>query len=95
MGNAMNRPSQMQLEGLEISRGNFAPGISFHDGTFYVICTLADAGGNYIVTATDPAGPWSDPYFLPEVDGIDPSIVFDGDKTYIVYNSIPCRIHIP
>lgn len=89
IGNAMNRPSQMQLEGLGISRGNFAPGISFHDGTFYVICTLADAGGNYIVTATDPAGPWSDPYFLPEVDGIDPSIVFDGDKTYIVYNSIP------
>jgi alpha-N-arabinofuranosidase len=89
IGNAMDRPSQMKLEGLGISRGNFAPGISFHDGTFYVICTLADAGGNYIVTATDPAGPWSEPYFLPEVDGIDPSIVFDGEKTYIVYNSIP------
>lgn len=89
IGNAMDRPSQMQLEGLEISRGNFAPGISFHNGTFYVICTLADAGGNFIITATDPAGPWSDPYFLPEVNGIDPSVVFEGDKTYIVYNSIP------
>ncbi len=89
IGNAMDRPSQMQLEGLGISRGNFAPGISFHEGTFYVICTLADAGGNFIVTATDPAGPWSDPYFLPEVNGIDPSLVFEGDKTYIVYNSIP------
>lgn len=89
IGNAMDRPSQMKLEGLGISRGNFAPGISFHEGTFYVVCTLADAGGNFIVTATDPAGPWSDPYFLPEVNGIDPSVVFEGDKTYIVYNSIP------
>ncbi|MTB50423.1 glycoside hydrolase family 43 protein [Lewinella sp. W8] len=89
VGNAMNRASQMQLEGLGISRGNFAPGISFHDGVFYVVCTLADAGGNYIVTATDPAGPWSDSYFLPEVDGIDPSTFFEGDKSYLVYNSIP------
>src|SRR5665647_74720 len=30
------------------------------------------------MTATDPAGPWSDPGWL-DVDGIDPSIFFDDD----------------
>lgn len=33
---------------------------------------------NFIVTATDPAGPWSDPYPLDSA-GIDPSLFFDDD----------------
>ena len=37
-------------------------------------------GGNFIVTAQDPAGPWSDPYYLgEEAVGIDPSLFFDDD----------------
>jgi alpha-N-arabinofuranosidase len=39
------------------------------------------------VTAKNPAGPWSDPTFLPEVKGIDPSLFFDDDKAFIIYNS--------
>jgi alpha-N-arabinofuranosidase len=40
------------------------------------------------VTASDPAGPWSNPYWLPELSGIDPSLFFDEDgSSYIVYNS--------
>ena len=35
--------------------------------------------GNCIVTATDPAGPWSEPYWLDGADGIDPSLFFDDD----------------
>ena len=50
---------------LGISRGIFAPTIEYHDGTFYMITTLVDRGGNFIVTATNPAGPWSDPIWLP------------------------------
>ncbi len=90
IGHIMDRPSQLNLDGAGVSRGLFAPAIRFHDGVFYVVCTLVDKGGNFIVTATDPKGPWSDPVFLPAVNGIDPSPYFDDDgKAYIIYNSIP------
>ncbi len=90
VGNVMDRNEQMNLEGLRISRGIFAPAITYHDGLFYVVCTLVDAGGNFVVTAKDPAGPWSNPYWLRDVSGIDPSLFFDNDgQGYLVYNSEP------
>jgi len=90
IGHVMDRPEQMNLEGLGVSEGIFAPAIRYHDGLFYVTCTLVGAGGNYVVTAPDPAGPWSNPVWLPQINGIDPSLFFDQDgKAYIVYNSIP------
>ncbi len=87
IGNVISRPSQMNFMGHRMTRGLFAPAIDYHNGTFYVTCTLIDRGGNFVVTAKDPAGPWSDPTFLPQVRGIDPSLFFDGGKAYIVYNS--------
>ena len=90
IGHVMNRPEQMKLDGLTLSRGIFAPAISYNDGTFYVVCTLVDAGGNFVVTSSKPEGPWSNPVFIPQINGIDPSLFFDEDgKAYIVYNSIP------
>ena len=89
IGSVMERPGQMNLDSLGVSRGIFAPAISYNDGTFYVICTLVDAGGNFVVTSDNPAGDWSNPVWIPEINGIDPSLFFDGSKTYIVYNSIP------
>ena len=90
IGNVISRPSQMNFMGHRMTRGLFAPAIDFHDGTYYVTCTLIDTGGNFVVTAKDPAGPWSDPTFLPEVRGIDPSLYFDDDnRAYILYNSDP------
>ncbi len=90
LGNAMNRNAQLPLDDTRISRGLFAPTIRYHQGLYYIICTNVTQGGNFIITAKDPKGPWSDPVYLPEVDGIDPSLFFDkGDKAYIVYNSIP------
>lgn len=87
---ALNEPASVNFDGLDISRGAFAPAISFHRGTFYIVNTLVDAGGNYFVTATNPAGPWSDPYWLKELDGIDPSFFFDVDgKAYIINNGPP------
>jgi len=39
-------------------------------------------GGNFYVTATNPEGPWSDPYYIDAPD-IDPSLYFDDDgKVY-------------
>jgi xylan 1,4-beta-xylosidase len=87
IGNVISRPSQMNFMGHRMTRGLFAPSISYRDGTYYVVCTLIDKGGNFVVTAKHPAGPWSDPTWIPEVKGIDPSLYFDGDKSYIVYNS--------
>ncbi|MDZ7725414.1 MAG: glycoside hydrolase family 43 protein [candidate division KSB1 bacterium] len=89
LGSVMERPEQMDLSGLGVSRGIFAPAISYHQGTFYVVCTLVDAGGNFVVTAEDPAGDWSNPVWLPDINGIDPSLFFDDDgKAYIIYNSV-------
>lgn len=89
VGNVIHRPSQMDFMGERMTRGLFAPAISYHKGVFYVSCTDIDNMGNFVVTATDPAGPWSDPVRLPQVSGIDPSIYFDKDtdKAYIIYNS--------
>lgn len=87
LGNVISRPSQMNFMGDGTSRGLFAPAINYHNGLYYVSCTLIDHKGNFIVTAKNPAGPWSDPIWLPGVDGIDPSLFFEGTQTYIVYNS--------
>ncbi len=79
IGNVMNRKSQLPLVGTGHSEGLFAPTIRWHEGVFYVICTNVSYGGTYIVTAEDPEGPWSEPYYLEGADGIDPSLFFDGD----------------
>ncbi len=93
IGHAIDRASQLRFDGLGISRGVFAPTIEYHNGTFYVLNTAVDSGGNFIVTATDPRGPWSDPIWLPEIDGIDPSIFFDDDgRAYILNNGPPAGV---
>jgi xylan 1,4-beta-xylosidase len=90
VGNVIERPTQLDFDGLGSSRGIFAPTIEFHDGTFYVATTSVDAGGNFIATARDPAGPWSDPHWLPGIGGIDPSLFFDDDgKVYLLNNDEP------
>src|SRR6476620_7918524 len=90
IGNVIHRPEQLKFDSLGMSRGVFAPTINYKDGTFYVLNTCVDCGGNYLVTATNPAGPWSNPTWIPEVGGIDPSIFFDDDgKTYVINNDEP------
>ncbi|MEP6618391.1 MAG: glycoside hydrolase family 43 protein [bacterium] len=87
IGNVLDRPSQLNLDSAGISRGIYAPVIRYHAGTYFMITTLVDKGGNFFVTATNPAGPWTDPVWLPSVDGIDPSFFFDDDgKAYVVNN---------
>lgn len=90
IGHALTRESQLDVSGLQVSRGIFAPTIRYHDGLFYMITTSVDKGGNFFVTAQDPAGPWSDPYWLPEIGGIDPDLFFDDNgKVYIAHNDAP------
>jgi len=79
IGSAIHRPGQLCFDGHGISRGLFAPTIRHNRGFFYILCTLIDSGGNFIITAENPAGPWSDPVWLSGAEGIDPSIFFDDD----------------
>jgi xylan 1,4-beta-xylosidase len=89
VGHVIRRPEQLRYDGLGISRGIFAPAITWHDGVFYVVCTMVDGGGNFVVTAIDPAGPWSDPVYL-QFEGIDPSLFFDdGGRAWMVNNGAP------
>ena len=79
IGNILDRKEQLNLTGARHSGGIFAPTIRYHEGMFYMITTNVGNGGNFIVRAKDPAGPWSDPYFIEGADGIDPSLFFDDD----------------
>ncbi len=94
LGNAIDRPAQMPYgDGEELTRGLFAATISHHDGRFYIANTCfycpGRGMGNFVVTATDPAGPWSDPAWL-DVSGIDPSLFFDDDgRAWLVHNDVP------
>jgi xylan 1,4-beta-xylosidase len=89
IGHVMDRPEQLNLDSLGVSRGIFAPAIRYNKGVYYVTCTLVDKGGNFVVTAKRPEGPWSNPVWIPQIDGIDPSLYFDDDgKAYLLYNSV-------
>jgi len=92
IGHVLDRPSQLMVTDHGVSRGIFAPEITYnpHNDMFYVATTFVDGGGNFIVTAKDPAGPWSDPIWIPEVPGIDPAVFFDDDgRAYVLNNQDP------
>lgn len=90
IGNATDRPEQLDFTGMRTSQAVFAPDISYHDGTFYIANTCVECGGNFVITAKDPAGPWSNPIWLP-FEGIDPSIYWEGDRAYVVNNRAPAE----
>lgn len=82
IGHVLDRPSQLPLDHIRPSGGLYAPTIRYHSGTYYVICTLVDGhdkSGNFFVTAPEPGGPWSEPHWLDDAPGIDPSLFFDED----------------
>lgn len=88
IGHALDRPDQLKLDGAGVSGGLYAPGITYHKGKFYIVCTNVSDIGNFVITADNPAGPWSNPVKLPNMPGIDPSIFFDDDgKGYIIWHS--------
>jgi len=67
------------------SGGVMAPTIRWHDGVFYIINANFGDKGNFYVTATDPAGPWSEPHWITDIPDIDCSLFFDNDGTcYLV-----------
>ena len=85
IGNVLDRDSQLPLKDLTSWQGIYAPTLRYHEGTYYMITTNIGHGGNFMVTATNPAGPWSEPIWL-EQQGIDPSLWFENGKCYMVSN---------
>lgn len=96
IGHVLNRPSQLQLrDGLPHSSGLWAPTIRYHDGVYYVICTATGAGGNFFVRSDNPGGPYTDPVFIADAPGIDPSLFFDDNGKVYYCGSINGSKKIP
>lgn len=87
----LDRVSQLDLRGVGASQGIWAPCLTYDKGTYYLVYTVVTAfycnmydTHNYIVTATDIMGPWSEPAELPGF-GFDPSLFHDDDgRKYMV-----------
>ena len=92
IGYGIDRPNQgkgkVNLYDVQQQGGIHAPSIRYHEGLFYIITTNvyspADKSKptemvNFILTAKNPAGPWSDPYVIEGAPGIDPDIFFDDN----------------
>jgi len=92
VGHAISRPAQADLANVKSSDGIHASTIRCHRGRFYVITTNNIDGRlvNFIVTADDPAGPWSDAQVIEDAPGIDPSLFFDDDgRVWYTGNHVP------
>ena len=64
----------------------YAPDICKVDGKFYIYYPTS-RGENYVVTADDPRGPWSEPVKL-DVGGIDPGhVVAEDGQRYLYTNN--------
>ncbi|GAA3801740.1 glycoside hydrolase family 43 protein [Cellulomonas soli] len=80
-GHVLTSPGAPVLDGLEVSDGVWAPTVRCLDGVLHVVFTVArDRKGaeTYLCTATDPAGPWSEPQLL-DTEGFDPALFLDRD----------------
>ncbi len=88
IGHALTNPKAIDFNGMTDNDGIWAPTLRYHNGTFYLITTAHGCGGNFYMTAKNPAGPWSDPVWLKDAPGIDPSLFFDVDGRcyYTDYN---------
>lgn len=87
-GYAMPPEHMPDLEGKKMNWGLFAPQISYNpnNNKFYIINTCFYREGNFFVTSDDPkTGRWSEPTYLPDITGIDPSFFFDDNgRAWIV-----------
>jgi xylan 1,4-beta-xylosidase len=93
IGYGINSPSQLDLQA-DDQLNLYAPTLRYNNGIFYIINTntgkKSSAYQNFIITAKNPAGPWSDAHYIENAPGIDPSLFFDDDgKVYYTGNDTP------
>jgi len=77
-------PKHFNMAGIGDSAGIWAPCLSYHDGTFFLVYTVMTTIGqfkcshNYLTTATDVEGEWSEPVYI-DSNGFDASLFHDDD----------------
>jgi len=87
IGHGITRPTQISFNKIKDQDGIWAMTIRYHNGLFYLVGTANNCGGNFYMTAKDPAGEWSDPVWLKDAPGIDASLFWDDDgKCYYTGN---------
>jgi xylan 1,4-beta-xylosidase len=99
IGRALDRSSQLPLEGIPNSGGIWAPHLSFDGNRFYLVYTICYGLTrpwrdfiNYIVEADSPIGPWSDPIAITGW-GFDPSLFHDDDgRKYLLHTAWDGRL---
>lgn len=86
----LRRTNQLDMRGEPVNCGVWAPALSWHDGTFFLIYTDVKTQRrphyhthNYLVWTNDIAGEWSEPIYLNST-GFDPSLFHDGNRKYVV-----------
>jgi len=106
IGRCLTRASQLPLTHAHRSEGIWAPTLRYHDGVFYMVAANNWEPGHFLVTATEPAGPWSEPLWIktdpggepsdtPWIgsEGWDPSLFFDDDgSVYFTWYVHPAGI---
>jgi alpha-N-arabinofuranosidase len=85
LGHVLTRTSQLSMAGCGPSGGIYAPTIRHRNGRFFMVTTNVSDLGNFVVWTDDIHGEWSDPVKI-DAPGIDPSLLFDGDKVYYTGN---------
>lgn len=90
IGNVLDRDEQLtHLGGQSLDKeGIYAPQIAYNpaDKLYYMITSDVGQNKHFYVTTTDPHNSWSNPIYLDNIDGIDPSFFFDDDgQSYIVF----------
>ena len=85
--NALTDPHTVDLRGLPSAKGIWAPCLTYcrEDDLFYLVYGIMHSMNaryfdisNYLITARDPAGPWSEPVYLHSM-GFDASLFHDDD----------------
>jgi len=74
------------ITGTKYASGIWAPSIRYHNGLFYIYFPTPDEG-IYMITAKDPAGPWSAPVaVISEAKLEDPCPFWDDDgQAYLIH----------
>jgi alpha-N-arabinofuranosidase len=59
LGHVIDQPTQLDYDKVTVTHGLFAPTINWHDGTFYVLCTIVDGHWWSVFLGCRPfAGKW-------------------------------------
>ncbi|ANF98744.1 beta-xylosidase [Paenibacillus bovis] len=85
---------QVDLRGNPKNCSIWAPQLSYHDDLFYLLYTDVKStkrpfkdDHNYLITASDIRGPWSEPIYL-NSSGFDPSLFHDEDGRKWLLNAL-------